>query len=524
MASNGDANLPKENGDSLASPTLSTGSMGRTNFQSHGRTMSAMTAESTHPSRPNRFSVQFPIQPAASALQSPARTSFSPVREPNLSTSPDIPEPVANGASDRNYLHLIAAQERRVLELKEELHRAEADLNQLKREWARYEVNKKREDANRFTRLQPLKTALPDTDRYGDEDGSSAWLQQEMERRKALMSANRTTNRTVLPGQRHTRTLSLLSPGRENPNPDPFPSRAPPPRKDSLKNRARQSEDGGAQQERPPLVQRSSTTSDMHSQRGSDGLTAEERNMNHEALLRAGKKVATDFKDGLWTFWEDLRQATVGEEAMAVPSQAPSKKSSTQTIRKQSSRNSLRESSKSSNSNGAGSSAVARKQSAAGLPDLANPSFWTEHGITPQTSGPAPTKKASTSKQAKRLSAVSSDGWDTWDDSPVQSRSSSSVTSEALTLPSTVSGSPRPSVNRNRDSRDLTKKDTIPWPALKKSGFGSLKRTASNLLTEWEKSLTPSPGQEFDPQHDYVGDMGASAEAAAYEAAKGKHD
>ena len=56
---------------------------------------------------------------------------------------------------------------------------------------------------------------------------------------------------------------------------------------------------------------------------------------------------------------------------------------------------------------------------------------------------------------------------------------------------------------------------------LKKSGLGSLRRTASHLLNEWEKSLTPSPGQEYTGE-DY---LGASAEAAAFGVAgKGKND
>ena len=32
--------------------------------------------------------------------------------------------------------------------------------------------------------------------------------------------------------------------------------------------------------------------------------------------MKTGKQIATDFKDGLWTFIEDLRQATVGEESI----------------------------------------------------------------------------------------------------------------------------------------------------------------------------------------------------------------
>jgi hypothetical protein len=36
--------------------------------------------------------------------------------------------------------------------------------------------------------------------------------------------------------------------------------------------------------------------------------------MPSDALLTTGKKMATDLKDGLWTFFEDIRQATVGDE------------------------------------------------------------------------------------------------------------------------------------------------------------------------------------------------------------------
>lgn len=116
---------------------------------------------------------------------------------------------------------------------------------------------------------------------------------------------------------------------------------------------------------------------------------------------------------------------------------------------------------------------------------------------------------------------MSNDGWDTWDDSPEQSRSSSSVTSDTNTLPSTVSGSPRSTGISSFEPLeptkvDSTKRDPIPWPALKKSA-GSLRRTASHLMQEWEKSLTPSPGEEFTGQDDYIG---TAAEARALGAKK----
>jgi hypothetical protein len=43
-------------------------------------------------------------------------------------------------------------------------------------------------------------------------------------------------------------------------------------------------------------------------------------------------------------------------------------------------------------------------------------------------------------------------------------------------------------------NRNNVNRDAIPWPALAKLVAPShLKRTASNLMSEWERSLTPSP-------------------------------
>lgn len=36
--------------------------------------------------------------------------------------------------------------------------------------------------------------------------------------------------------------------------------------------------------------------------------------------------------------------------------------------------------------------------------------------------------------------------------------------------------------------------DTIPWPSLAKLSPSNLRRTATNFLDEWEKSLAPLPG------------------------------
>jgi hypothetical protein len=187
----------------------------------------ASVNSSTTTTRPNRFSMQFPIQPATRE-QSPHRPTSSPTKDSTLA----IPD-ARNGPTDTNFLTAIAAQERRVLELKEELQRAETELKKLKKSWANHEVYKKKNDVRMLSKLEPVSTAPSTPVSHEDEDGSGAWLQQEMERRKALLSGTRTSSRTVFSGSRHTRTLSLLSPTRTADGTMPLVKY--PPRQDSLK-------------------------------------------------------------------------------------------------------------------------------------------------------------------------------------------------------------------------------------------------------------------------------------------------
>ena len=166
------------------------------------------------------------------------------------------------------------------------------------------------------------------------------------------------------------------------------------------------------------------------------------------------------------------------------------------------------------------------------LPDLANPSFFSidpteSTGVTTpakSTVKKSPSTRGGHGKTPSKAASISSNDapWDTWDDNPsgspkASTRSDSSgASSDATTLPPTVSGSPRPSVDSNKD---LGKKDKdqapIPWPALSKFGPATLRRTASHLMNEWEKSLTPSPGKEFVGQGQGGDYLGMGAEAAA---------
>src|SRR5690606_5130157 len=134
--------------------------------------------------------------------------------------------------------------------------------------------------------------------------------------------------RRSFPGQKHTRTLSLLSP---------------------------QFNKDGSSSEQPatPQDQPASASSDLPSARSSTSdnrptrvlsftdfpLAPKAAAAGQEVILRTGKQIAEDFKEGLWTFIEDLRQATVGDEAT---SETPSTLSSSPSLRRQSSKSSIR--------------------------------------------------------------------------------------------------------------------------------------------------------------------------------------
>ncbi|KAM0723682.1 hypothetical protein Q7P37_000670 [Cladosporium fusiforme] len=520
--------LPAEHVASPPSPSASqhsAGSSGRTSFQSHGRTMSMASINSNStPARTNRFSMQFPIQPATRE-QSPNRPSSSPSKD-----TTSAPAPVS-GPSDSNFLTAIAAQERRVLELKEELQRAETELAKLKKSWANHEAYKKKNEARMLAKLEPVSSTPATPAGQDDEDGSSAWMQQEMERRKALLNGTRTSSRTVFSGSRHARTLSLLSPTRTAEAVSPLVQH--PPRQDSLPMTVKQSTDS----ERPPLQHTISQSSITPSTSSTPDISNEidrsadieidlaQANVDREVLIQQGKKIATDFKDGLWTFWEDLRQATVGDEATQVMPPNTRRQSSNQTLRL-----SYRDSSQASRASTASkASTETRKPTRSPVPRRPSPAhvpeepplidtageFWSEHGLAvPSLSpapAPAPVKKAS--KHAKKPSmapsvASSVDAWDTWDDhSPNESISTSSTTSDSATHASTNATTPRHSAAISRDETllqqgkgepaDGKEKEPLPWPALSKFRPTSLRRTASHLMSEWEKSMTPEPGQEF---------------------------
>lgn len=495
-------------------------------MHSHARSMSSQDIVR----QGKRLSLQFPIQPATAGSSSPAVSSPRSRPQSWIAAAPSpVPSPDHTSA-EANVLNVIAAQERYVLELKEELAKAEQDLKTIKKHYATQEAVKQRNDLRKITKLQPVNTALanfgPDPD---DQDGSSTWMQKEMERRKALLSA-KTAQRggKVFSGSRHLRTLSLLSPDKSySPSfPQPLDLRdddPPTPATTAVITNPR-----------PALVSRSSTSPDIANHIANTvngerydlgGLT----NIQREALLRTGKQMANDFKDGFFTFIEDIRQATVGDDAAnggASSGPVHAHNGPSKGVRKTSeNRPTL-------------SRAASSKKSVSSKVDIGD-EFWKEHGLSEPKASPTHKKthalKQNRTPQKQTQKADDFDSWDSWEtpnddhvhSTKVVDESSSSEDSDGPSSPVSGQGSSRTSTryhSKRHDSKASTltaassvgpdessqrdsKRNSIPWPELSKLSPSQLKRTASHLMKEWEKNLTPPPeARGFNHgSGDYIG-------------------
>ena len=505
---------------SSSSTTLSHPSPPPFSMPSHARSKTTSHADIVRQGK--RLSLQFPIQPTAGS-SSPV---FSPRSRPQscVAAPSPLPSPEAQPSSpETNILAVLAAQERYVLELKEELGKAEEDLKTLKKHYALHEANKRRNEVRKVAQLQPLNTTLANIDAaHDDEDGGNLWMQREMERRKALLSSTKSSQRKVFSGSRHLRTLSLLSPDRSYAPSFPQPAVV---------------HDDESTIKRPTPPVRSSTSSDVS--RSLIDVTSNDRNdlaglpnMQRDNILRTGKQLASDFSNGLFTFIEDIRQATVGDEAVngSAESSGPSQNRdpSAKVIRNTSaSRPSLNRSASSRKS-------VQKKQSI-------GEDFWSEHGLSePKTTTVnkkthAPKASRTPERQTARNSDSFEEDWDNWD-SPgttfVAKETDTHHDSDESDTPSSTAASSQASTkyhSRRHDSKNSSlatissasmpdtsasrdpKRNSIPWPDLVNLSPSNLKRTASHLMKEWEKQLTPPPESRLSShsQGDYIGRSGS---------------
>ncbi|KAI1615625.1 hypothetical protein EDD37DRAFT_652193 [Exophiala viscosa] len=412
--------------------------------------------------------------PVASARSSP-RTRTAPFRSPEPAHEA---RDLAKTRGSADFLTLLAGQERKVLELREELQKAEGDLLELKKQWALFEANKKRDEVKHVKKLQPL--ALDDVagreNVLGEDD-----VDEERRRKRALVERNNETDTATVNGSttnlsrkgskrvfegRHTRTLSLLSPTSQKPGRPPATTSI-----DEITNLQNSAPELGhdAEVTRPPLTRMSTLNDFIENDNLPLGfgktyrdLAANRRSMPPGAtdVLKQGKSVYDGVREGLWTFFEDIRQATVGEEgvngtvAQQRPSRPQPKRSAT----------------------GRTSSENRRAQSK-------EPSFWKEFGVETPRRPPMPQEGTNkTNGHVQQRSTTSTDsvnppsllpdttdedvevGWDAWD-SPVSNR------------------------QKIIDTGEDVKKSSgngLPWPEIKTLTPTRLTSTVSDLMKEWD--------------------------------------
>lgn len=511
---------PSKRSDSTASSNTTTSSTtlchpSPTFPMPHSRSKTTSSADVVGAGK--RLSLQFPIQTAAGSntpSHSPRSRPQSLIAQSNIPSPEEIASP-----SENNILAVLAAQERYVLELKDDLNKAEADLVTLKRHWANYEVNKRRNESRKVAQMQPVNTLIDISDDKDDQDGSNTWMQKEMERRKALLNNTKSSQRKVFSGSRHLRTLSLLSPDKAYAPPFPQPSDL---------------QEEETTDKRPELPTRSSTSSDLirhatnshvnHERYDSGTNMGGMPTIQREQLIRAGTQMATDFKKGFFTFIEDIKQATVGDEAL---------NNEDESLMPHAGEASVKGARKASNGRPSLNRSASSKKSAQ-RPGSIGDDFWKENGLSEPKSSPMHNKKTHMNKPAqtpqKQSRTVEEEEWDNWEtpndaytDKPAAGLDSSDE-SEAPSSPgpgssrtsyryhskrhdSKTSSLTTTSSNGYPDDGRDSKRNSIPWPDLVKLSPNNLKRTASHLMKEWEKQLTP-PIESRSNNHshgDYIG-------------------
>lgn len=367
-----------------------------------------------------------PVAASHSASPNPNETAQSPSR-----TSAD-------------FLTLVAAQERRVLELKEELLRADAELTALKKQWAIFEANKKREEARQLRRLPVPLDEVPSPAQTAHKD-----LEEEWKRRRALVEMSNNTNGSGRRGSkrvfegRHTRTLSLLS---------PTSTKAQVAKSVSIDELVKTDENRSEGSSSPgtPSLSRMATFDDLVSPDLQVALGKTYKNIASQRrslppgtadFMKQGRQVVDGVREGLWTFFEDIRQATVGDEAVNGPVNTQQRHARP--------RNAVRPKQKSSKSS-------LKKEE----------SFWREFGIeTPRKPDPELDSKTShgqksstdTQNPPSLLEDLNDDDWDNWE-SPISTR---------------------------QDMQAPLDSEGLPWPELKKQTPSKLTRTVSDLMREW---------------------------------------
>ncbi|KAH7389078.1 hypothetical protein BKA64DRAFT_679769 [Cadophora sp. MPI-SDFR-AT-0126] len=448
-------------------------------------TMGHARALSYTPRRPNRLSLSFPVAPNTNGNES-ARGTATSSNIPSFPPTPIEQIPIPSPDEHSSFLVALAGQERKVLELKEELAKAEGELTKLKKQYARHEATRKRAEVRH---IEPLQTVVMESS--SSEDPSVVpRLSADMDRRRALLNnlnIPKETRRKF--SGAHTRTLSLLSPERTNfHQPQPFPPVI---------------ESSAEHQGLPKSLTMPDTSQGL---RKISSSRANARHSYQIGVPLGAKQLAEDLKSGMWTFLEDLRQATVGDEAVnGTSSRTTLEPSQTTGPVRKSSKTSLTSNDKGKRGQSPRSMSPRTWETLTGSSPLID--LGTEEPVRPRARSPSTIKKSRPLSLAAPPLDDLDDDWAAWDSPiPKSPRWSGSTTVSNPATPSNenddenvkIIGQPTDELNTP------TKRTDIQWPALDNLNLspgalkGNLQRTMSSLMKEWEKTTNNLAEQQSD--------------------------
>ncbi|KAJ2896691.1 uncharacterized protein MKZ38_005291 [Zalerion maritima] len=457
---------------------------------------SIQPSRSTSPASRNRLSLTLPIAPPNGHSSRPTPTSAV---HPSFPPTPsDVSSGVTTPKDPADLIHAIAAQERRVLELREELKHAEHHLKKLRREYLHVDKGTRQ---SRHHVINPLSAGLADS--YSGDDALAQRRSVELDRRRALLAAHQQQQqqqqqrgqqgqqtdgkKRVFRGH-HARALSLVSPTRS-----------------VSASEFEETTDDGKDSTSTSSVGTAATSMSggpsLHHRNHSMLAKRATWNINPGRNTPAGiKQFADDFKVGLWTFVEDIRQATVGEEA--INSQAGRSPNDT-TPRP----------ARSTAVEAEGGDTI--RASTAARPKASSLFADAPATETPQKSKSSPSQRPKVTRQDsknKRFSYtpltddLNDDDWSNWDSPtigvPSPRWSGSTVSNGEASASVEVEATPSKPSSSNRNSLQFltgAKLEELPWQAMNKLSPSNITKTASKFMDQWEKSLANTDDSPSSP-------------------------
>ncbi|RDA90339.1 hypothetical protein CP533_6010, partial [Ophiocordyceps camponoti-saundersi (nom. inval.)] len=409
----------------------------------------------------NRLSLTIPIAPPTSGPSRPAPASVAPPPIPQ--TAVETPKlPLSSDAND--FIIAVAAQERRVLELREELARAEAELALLKSRWSEEpRANKGPAQAVDLSGSAPLDAT--------DDASLASRRSAELDRRKFLLQSQGLTNDTPQSNRRkvirggHARTLSLLSPSRMSSEislpghnvlgaTDPRPVQTATARSAQLKRASWQ----------PRSVQNSPTV----------------------------PQLVEEIKLGLRAFVDDLRQITVGDEPVRV---APTSRGPSAASRRGSAGGPER----------LRSGLASVSQASTPCPAMASPMLESRMLAAARIERPKPVKSKPFSWTPLGFDSMDDSDWSNWE-SPSASKTtrwsgstvnSGGETEEIGSIPEVREDGYSPEKSRVGGKPRL--EEMLP-DMMNRLPSGNVMRKTSGWMDEWEKSLVAPESDDQENQ------------------------